>query len=55
MPTKKLRKTDPVLLGVWKAASRLEQPPQRTPEEEGAAQPSSPAPAPAAPAAAAAS
>jgi hypothetical protein len=26
--TKKLRKTDPVVLGVWKAASRLEQPPQ---------------------------
>jgi hypothetical protein len=26
--TKKLRPTDPVLLGVWKAASRLEQPPQ---------------------------
>jgi hypothetical protein len=45
--TKKLRKTDPVLLGVWKAASRLEQPPQRTPGEDGAAQPSSPAPAPA--------
>jgi hypothetical protein len=31
--TKKLRKTNPVVLGVWKAASRLEQPPQRTPEE----------------------
>jgi hypothetical protein len=31
--TKKLRPTDPVLLGVWKAASRLEQPPQRTTEE----------------------
>src|SRR4029434_5089378 len=28
--TKKLRKTDPVLLGVWQAASRLEQPPRRT-------------------------
>jgi hypothetical protein len=27
---KKLRKTDPVLLGVWQAASRLEQPPRRT-------------------------
>jgi hypothetical protein len=27
--TKKLRTTDPVLLGVWKAASRLEQPPKR--------------------------
>jgi hypothetical protein len=31
--TKKLRKTDPVLLGVWKAASRLEQPPQREEQE----------------------
>jgi hypothetical protein len=28
--TKKLRTTDPVLLGVWKAASHLEQPPRRT-------------------------
>jgi hypothetical protein len=28
--TKKLRTTDPVLLGVWQAASRLEQPPHRT-------------------------
>lgn len=28
--TKKLRKIDPVLLGVWQAASRLEQPPRRT-------------------------
>jgi hypothetical protein len=27
--TKKLRTTDPVVLGVWKAASRLEQPPKR--------------------------
>jgi hypothetical protein len=46
--TKKLRKTDPVLLGVWKAASHLEQPPQRTQEEQPAT-PSSPAPAPAVP------
>jgi hypothetical protein len=28
--TKKLHTTDPVLLGVWKVASRLEQPPRRT-------------------------
>jgi hypothetical protein len=46
--TKKLRKTDPVLLGVWKAASRLEQPPQREKEEQPAT-PASPASAPAAP------
>jgi hypothetical protein len=32
--TKKLRLSNPVLLGVWKTASRLEQPPRRTPEEE---------------------
>jgi hypothetical protein len=30
--TKKLRKSDPVLLGVWQAASRLERPPQRKTE-----------------------
>jgi hypothetical protein len=42
--TKKLRTTDPVLLGVWKAASRLEQPPRRTTEE--GTTPPSPAPAP---------
>jgi hypothetical protein len=46
--TKKLRKTDPVLLGVWKTASHLEQPPRRKQEEQPAT-PSSPAPAPAAP------
>jgi hypothetical protein len=46
--TKKLRKTNPVLLGVWQAASRLEQPPQREKEEQPAT-PSSPAPAPATP------
>jgi hypothetical protein len=46
--TKKLRKTDPVLLGVWQAAARLEQPPRRTPEEQPAT-PSSHASAPAAP------
>jgi len=44
--TKKLRKTDPVLLGVWKAASRLEQPPRRS-KEVSTTPPSSPAPAPA--------
>jgi hypothetical protein len=32
--TKKLRKTDPVLLGVWQAAARLEQPPRRKKEEQ---------------------
>jgi hypothetical protein len=42
--TKKLRTTDPVLLGVWKAASRLEQPPRRTTEES--TTPPSPAPTP---------
>jgi len=45
--TKKLRTTDPVLLGVWKAAARLEQPPRRTTGEE-TSTPPSPAPAPAA-------
>jgi hypothetical protein len=44
--TKKLRKTDSVLLGVWQAASRLEQPPRRSKEEQPAT-PASPAPAPA--------
>jgi hypothetical protein len=47
--TKKLRKTDAVLLGVWKAASRLEQAPQRT-QESTTPPTSSPAPAPAGPA-----
>jgi hypothetical protein len=43
--TKKLRKTDPVLLGVWQTASRLEQPPRRS-----STQPTEPtAPAPTAP------
>jgi hypothetical protein len=49
--TKKLRKTDPVLLGVWKTASHLEQPPRREKEEQPAT-PSSPASAPVAPVAA---
>jgi len=44
--TKKLRTTNPVLLGVWKAASRLEQPPRRTTDV--GTTPPSPAPAPAA-------
>ena len=39
--SKKLRTANPVLLGVWKAASRLEQPPQRTTETT-----TPPAPAP---------
>jgi hypothetical protein len=43
--TKKLRKTDAVLLGVWKAASRLEQAPQRTQEEGTPAQPAATPPA----------
>lgn len=44
--TKMLRTTDPVLLGVWKAAARLEQAPRPAPEEEPTTPPS-PAPTPA--------
>jgi hypothetical protein len=49
--TKKLRKTDPVLLGVWQAASHLEQPPRRSKEQQPATpSASTPAAAPTAPA-----